>query len=206
MRARCIMIGLCLSLAAHASPEAELRQFYASVQALQGRFVQRLQDDDGSTLERYEGQFWMQRPGQFRWEYSSPYPLNLGSDGQTLWHHDVDLRQITLRDASATLAGTPAQLLGGDVSQLEAYRLESLPPRDGLQWLGLTPREAESDFAQIRIGLKRGEPREMRLADRLGQITAIEFLALETPSTIDAKRFSWDVPSGTTVVDERPAE
>ena len=197
---------LLLPALAWAGPEADLRTYYRDVEALSGEFVQRLQDDDGSTLERYEGRFWLQRPGRFLWVYESPYPLELGSDGVTLWHFDVDLRQITLRDAAAALSGTPAELLGGELAQLDRYRITPQAPADGLDWLELTPEQAESDFATIRIGLKGGEPRQMELADRLGQLTVIRFENLKRNPEIAAERFTLQVPDKTTVVDERPEQ
>lgn len=192
-----------LSGLAAAQPLDDLKAFYRDVTSLSGDFEQRLLDEDGETLERYAGRFWMQRPGRFLWRYDTPYEQQLGSDGDTLWHYDVDLRQVTKRDAKTSLSGTPAELLGGDLSQLDSYQLTRLEDEDGLQWLQLLPNSDSSDFAQIRIGLAQGQPTKVVLSDRLGQTTAMTLHDLKRNPDTDATLFELRVPEGVTVVDER---
>ena len=186
-----------------ADPQADLRRFYTEVQSLEADFEQRLMESDGETLERYAGRLWLQRPNRFLWQYDTPYELQLGSDGQQLWHYDVDLRQVTLRDARQSLSGTPAELLGGDLSQLDHYELQRLADADGMEWLRLTPRDAESDFADIRIGMQDGAPRRVLLEDRLGQLTELTLHDVRRNVDIAARRFQFEVPEGVTVVDDR---
>lgn len=186
-----------------AQPLDQLKHFYQQVDALAGDFEQRLIDEDGETLERFAGRFWMQRPGRFLWLYDTPYEQQLGSDGDTLWHYDVDLKQINLRDAKHSLSGTPAELLGGNLDHLQAYDITSLPPADGLQWFQLKPKGEEADFEDIRIGLQDGQPATIRLVDRLGQITLMQLHDLQRNPEIPAQRLQLSIPDDVTVVDER---
>ncbi len=206
MRALFPALGLLLCAGvALADPLEDLRGFYRAVGSLAADFEQRLVDEDGETLERYAGRLWLQRPGRFLWQYDAPYDLRLGSDGKQLWHYDVDLRQVTLRDARQSLSGTPAELLGGDVTMLDNYRFEPLPDAEGLSWLRLIPRDTESDFARIRIGLADGQPRQVLLEDRLGQFTRLRLIDLRPNVEMDPARFQFKAPPGVTVVDERAA-
>lgn len=207
MRLWQVLCGAALLLSSalvSADPLADLKLFYAEVSSLSGDFEQRLLDEDGDTLERYAGRFWMQRPGRFLWLYDTPYEQQLGADGETLWHYDVDLRQITMRDAATSLSGTPAELLGGDLSQLDSYKLTRLSDADGLEWLQLLPHSDSSDFEEIRIGMAGGQPAQVLLSDRLGQTTAMILHDLKRNPKIGAERFSLQVPESVTVVDERP--
>lgn len=181
----------------------ELKAFYARAEVLAADFEQRLVDEDGETLERYAGRLWIQRPDRFLWRYDSPYPLELGSDGERLWHYDVDLQQATLRDAAASLSGTPAELLGGDFSRLQRYVIEELGAAKELQWLSLRPREDDGDFAHIRIGLREGQPAQILLDDRLGQTTRILLHDLRINPALDRQHFQLKLPEGVTIVDER---
>ena len=81
-----LLLALLLSgpTALASSALDDLKQFYRGVEALAGDFEQRLLDEDGETLERFAGRFWMQRPGQFLWLYDTPFEQQLGSDGETL--------------------------------------------------------------------------------------------------------------------------
>ncbi len=186
-----------------ANADAELRRFYQQVERFDARFEQRLLDEDGDTLEVYSGHFSLARPGRFSWIYESPYPLQLGSDGQTLWHYDIDLRQMTLRDADAVLAGTPAELLGGDSRRLEQFNITSGEASGELYWVVLTPKSDDTDFASIRIGLADGVPRSMELADRLGQITRMAFFDVQVNQELPVDRFALQLPAGVDVVDDR---
>ncbi len=196
-----VLALFCASL--RAEPEENLRTFYAGVSALAADFEQRLLDEDGETLERYAGRLWLQRPGRFLWLYDTPYNLELGSDGERLWHYDVDLRQVTVRDAASSLSGSPAELLGGDLSQLEQFDIQRLPDAEQLEWLRLRPRSADSDFSQIDIGLLRQGPQRILLKDRLGQTTVIELHDLQVNPQLDSRRFQMQVPDHVTIVDER---
>ncbi len=196
------LLSVSCSLASAAALD-DLKSFYRDVGALAGDFEQRLLDEDGSTLERYAGRLWIQRPGQFLWLYDTPYEQQLGSDGQTLWHYDVELKQVNLRDAEQSLSGTPAELLGGKLDHLQAYNIVELPQVEQMQWLQLSPKSEDADFDNIRIGLAQGQPVVIRLVDRLGQITRMQLHDLRLNPDIPKQRLSLQIPDDTTVVDER---
>lgn len=205
-RARALMLAGLLALAvnpARAEPLEDLKRFYAEVTSLSARFEQRLIDEDGDTLERYEGHFWLRRPGQFLWRYEAPFPQEIGTDGQQLWHYDVDLRQVTLRPAQGSLGGTPAELLGGDAAQLDNYAFERLADAEGLEWLKLVPRSDDTDFESVNIGLSDGVPVRIDLQDRLGQLTRMQLIDLKRNPALASDLFEFKIPDGVTVVDER---
>jgi outer membrane lipoprotein carrier protein len=52
----------------------KLNQFVDKVQTFEAHFEQTVIDTEGNILEEAEGQFQLQRPGKFRWDYQTPYP------------------------------------------------------------------------------------------------------------------------------------
>ena len=102
-----ILIVICGPAPAAGSP---LQSFFEASRTLSGQFEQVLFDARDSVQERSTGAFWLQRPGQFRWEYRSPYPQTLLSDGERLWLYDPDLAQVTVRPLAEALASAPAAL------------------------------------------------------------------------------------------------
>jgi outer membrane lipoprotein carrier protein len=76
-------------------------------------FRQTVTDAQGQQVESASGTVSLSRPGRFRWDYREPAQV-IVSDGTTVWFHDVDLAQVTIRPAAETLVGTPAMLLAGD--------------------------------------------------------------------------------------------
>ena len=144
-------------------------------------------------------------PGRFRWDYRTP-PQLIVSDGTTVWLYDEDLAQVTVRPAAETLVGTPALLLSGEADlQAEFERDATAGSVDGLAWSLLAPKDAQSDFRELRVGIGDGELRRMILVDRLGQTTrSISPASSATRARPDrASRFS--PPPGVDVVGRAPA-
>ena len=76
---------------------------------------------------------------------------------------------------------------------------------DGLAWSLLTPRDAQSDFRELRVGITDGELRRMVLVDRLGQTTRLDFERIERNPRLDPQGFSFTPPPGVDVVGRAPA-
>lgn len=79
-----------------------LTAYYNSVQQLTGTFTQI--DPDGS---RKTGDFYMQKPGRVRFEYDSPSPIELISNGQSVAVRD---RKLNTQDITP-LGQTPLRFL-----------------------------------------------------------------------------------------------
>jgi outer membrane lipoprotein carrier protein len=137
-------------------------------------FRQTVTDAQGQLIETADGQVALARPGRFRWDYRVPAQL-IVSDGTTVWFHDVDLEQVTIRRAADTLVGTPALLLSGQADLRAEFEIADGGQEDNLTWSRLTPRSNDSDFRELRVGIAGGQLRRMTLIDRLGQTTRLEF-------------------------------
>ena len=66
-------------------------------------------------MQQSEGEFYLNRPGKFRWDYRAPYEQIIVSDGQRIWIYDVDLQQVTVQKQEAGLPTTPMALRAIDV-------------------------------------------------------------------------------------------
>jgi outer membrane lipoprotein carrier protein len=201
-----LLCGLQGAVHAENSETLEARQavqaFLDSATRYSARFVQQLVDEEGVVLEEGSGEFWMQRPDKFRWHYAPPMERVLVSDGTRIWLHDVELEQITVRSADGALEQTPAGLLVGSATALDNYHL-SIRERLGKQILvGLKPKNAQSDFQDIVLGLESNKLVRLMLADRFGQQTVIQFTDIRLDPPIAAALFSFEIPPGTDVIDQ----
>lgn len=178
-----------------------LRQFYARTATLQSAFTQKVIDEKGTVTDNMSGQFWMSRPATFRWEYRHPYEQIMVNDGKKLWMYDVDLAQVTVRDAAQALAGAPVWLLNGGPTLEEQFLLESEESQNGINWVRMTPRNAENDFKLARMGLSQGLPVILELTDALGQRTVINFENMSSNIVIPADRFRFTPPADVEVVE-----
>lgn len=173
------------------------------VSGLRAEFRQSVTDASGQLTESAEGSVSLSRPGRFRWDYRVP-PQLVVSDGTTVWFYDVDLAQVTVRSASETLAGTPALLLAGRGDLGASFEIADGGEEDGLSWSRLTPKGADGDFRELRVGIAGDELRRMVLIDRLGQTTRLEFSRVERNPRFDAGAFAFTPPPGVDVVGRAP--
>lgn len=216
--ARTVLVGFCLlqgglALAAEPpethpgavpeamDPRARVTAYLEALGSYSARFTQSVSDAKGVISEQSAGQFWLQRPDSFRWEYQTPWPQLILTDGERIWLYDEDLEQVTVRRVDDILAQTPAGLLAGNVEMLDDYTISEVLTVETLR-VTLVPRSGMAEFRYIELQFDNEELSGMRLEDRLGQITAIEFYEVEFNLTLDDELFRFNVPPGTDVVDE----
>lgn len=175
-----------------------------SLSSLRADFRQTVTDAEGRLVEQAEGRMALARPGRFRWDYRVPEQV-IVSDGRTVWFHDVELEQVTVRGAAETLAGTPAMLLAGQGELAAEFAMQDAGNEDGLAWTRLAPRRPDGDFRELRLGFAGGDLRRMLLLDRLGQLTRLDFERIERNPRLDASLFRFVPPAGVDVVGRPPA-
>jgi outer membrane lipoprotein carrier protein len=208
--AGCLLAVALLPGLAGADAAADARaaeRLEAAIQGLAGlraSFVQTVTDAQGVETERAEGTVTLARPGRFRWEYREPAQL-IVSDGSTVWLYDEDLAQVTVRPAEESLAGSPALLLSGQSNIRAEYDIADGGSADGLAWSRLTPKGTQGDFRELDVGIAGGELRRLRLLDRLGQTTRLEFGHIERNPPIEPDSFRFTPPPGVDVVGRAPA-
>jgi outer membrane lipoprotein carrier protein len=165
-------------------------------------FDQQLSDDEGALLEQSKGEFWLARPGRFRWHYASPLERLIISDGKRIWLFDPDLDQVTVRNADGALDQTPAGLLVSGEQMLDAFELSLGESSSSLETVRLVPVGMESDFRVIELGLHDNRLRRLTLEDRFGQQTRIDFYDIRLNPQLDTKLFTFEAPAGIDVIDQ----
>lgn len=209
-RAALAFLAACLpgyAAAADSSSDAAAQQLESALRGLssfRAEFRQVVTNAEGEETETAAGTVSLARPGKFRWDYREPEQL-IVSDGVTVWLYDADLAQVTIRPAAETLIGTPALLLSGRSDISAEFDVAGGGDEDGLAWIVLTPKSAESDFRELAVGISDGQIRRMRLVDRVGQTTRLEFDNIERNSRFAEGTFSFTPPPGVDVVGTAPA-
>jgi outer membrane lipoprotein carrier protein len=189
---------------ADAAAARRLEDALGGLSSLRAEFRQSVTDAQGRLIEQAEGTMALARPGRFRWDYRVPQQV-IVSDGRTVWFHDVELEQVTIRAAAETLVGTPAMLLAGKGELAAEFAISDAGDQDGLAWSLLTPRRPDGDFRELRLGFAGGDLRRMVLLDRLGQVTRLEFEDVERNPRLDGSLFTFVPPAGVDVVGRAPS-
>lgn len=206
---------------AQASPEGAVGPAASGLQALE-RFVTETRSGRAAftqvvTAPAREGQavrsktssgtFEFLRPNRFRFVYQKPFEQLIVADGQNLWLHDLDLNQVTVRNLSQVLSGTPAAVISAapDLKALQAdFKLSALPATEGLQWVQAEPKTRDGQVQRIQVGF-RITPRGSELAaldilDSFGQRSRMSFSGFEANPPLTALNFQFKPPAGADVI------
>ncbi len=198
---------LCASVGpatAFAGARDELNRFTNDLKGLDGQFSQQVIDSKGKVKETTTGTVALSAPRQFRWEYIKPHEQLIIADGQTVWVYEKDLEQVTKRAQGAQEQNSPLTALINPKLLDQQYDVsEEAAPRDGLQWLSLSPkRETETSFQYAALGFNAQGLARMEVTDAVNQRTVISFSGWKRNPTFKPGTFSFTPPKGTDVIGE----
>ena len=198
---------LCASVGpatAFAGARDELNRFTKDLKGLDGQFSQQVIDNKGKVKETTTGTVALSAPRQFRWEYIKPHEQLIIADGKTVWVYEKDLEQVTKRAQGAQEQNSPLTALINPKLLDQQYDVsEEAAPRDGLQWLSLSPkRETETSFQYAALGFNAQGLARMEVTDAVNQRTVISFSGWKRNPTFKPGTFSFSPPKDTDVIGE----
>lgn len=187
---------------------ARVQSFYESVRDIDARFAQSTQSvalGTGAAAgeSTSTGRVVVAKPGRMRWEYESPRPNLVVSDGSTLWIYDPQTREAQhFAVASGYLTGAALSFLLGEGSLDDEFRVDALRCTAELAELDLHPR---TDAGYERLGLvvarSTGEVRETRVVDLFGNVTTVRFRDVRINASPPASTFDFSPPEDAKVFD-----
>ena len=200
MRSLVAALLFALSATALADSVERFQVFVRTTPSAQASFEQKVYDKAGKLVQSATGTFSFQRPGKFRWTYAKPNPQLIVGDGAKVWIWDEDLNQVTVRRLSRAIGTTPAALLAGAADVTQAFAMQDLGAREGLEWLEARPRDKEAGFERIRLGLGTAGVEAMELVDPFGQTTVLRFSSLVRNPKLEPDTFRFTPPKGADVL------
>ena len=203
---------------------ARVQAHYEQIEDLQARFRQTTRSvtlgSSAATAFEASGQVIFAKPGRMRWDYETPEPSLVVTDGETLWIYDPNAKEAQrLTVTEAFLSGAAIQFLLGqgdlqrefeisssDCVEAEGTASPEAPSRVGLK---LVPR-APSHYEKLLLSVDRtsGRVYETTVIDLFGNRTHVELLDVEVDRHPQAAAFTFDPPAGVRVIDlsaEQPA-
>ena len=180
--------------------------FNAATRSATARFEQQVLDRSGKVVETATGTFVFARPGKFRWTYEKPHRQLLVADGAKLWIHDPDLNQVTVKRIGKAISSTPAALLAGKDDITALFTLRDAGSSDGLAWVEALPKEKDTGFERVRLGLRGKTLAAMELEDQLGGRTMLRLSDLKANPPVPADMFRFTPPAGADVMEDAPGK
>jgi len=194
-----MLLMMTASANAEQNPIRQLKSFLASTSSLTADFKQITLNESGQPDQISEGQFYLSRPGKFRWSYKTPFIQEIVSSAGKVWFYDADLEQVTIKKLDDSLGSTPALLLSGEIELEQNFILKPQGVDQDLMWIKLLPKNEDSGFKYILIGLKDGVLGGMELSDNFGQLTRIYFTKVKINPQLNNSIFEFKAPAGVDV-------
>lgn len=188
-----LLLSACVQ-AQGPTPIEQLKTILGGNTTFSASFRQVSINEAGRASHESTGKFYLSRPGKFRWNYEKPFLQEIVSNGGKVWYYDADLQQVTVKKLDDSLGATPALLLTGEVNVEQKFHLENQGSEGGMDWVKLSPKDEESGFKYILIGLEHGQLAGMELSDNFGQLTRIYFAEIHLNPHLDTGLFNFVPP------------
>jgi outer membrane lipoprotein carrier protein len=198
---RCIalvaLLILCTPTFADEAAAARLGVLLQHMRQVEGRFEQRLLDEQGGVLQESSGTVLLSHPGRFRWQTEQPFEQLVVSDGTTVWQYDADLQQVVIRPLDRRADQVPSLLLSGEIEAVAAlFDIAMVRPEQGLERFELVPREAGGLFASLQVSFRPAGLEQLVIADGFGQRTEVSFQTLTPVADVADAQFRFATPPG----------
>lgn len=192
------------AIAAAEMARPQLERFSDGLETLHARFTQVVVTNDGELQDQSEGEVWLSRPDQFRWEYGGDFPEVVVADGTRIWIYDEMLEQVTVKDQGQAGIDSPLSLLTEPGKLDEQFEVREVGATAESQLLELRARSAEIQFERVLLGLADDIPVLMVIEDAFGLRTEIRFSDVERNPALDADLFEFTPPEGADVIGALP--
>ncbi len=194
-----LLVVLSHLVNAETQPIEQLKSFLANTTSLTADFKQVTLNENGQATQESHGLFYLSRPGKFRWSYKTPFQQEIVSSQGKVWFYDADLEQVTIKKLDESLGSTPALLLSGEIALDENFTLQQQGTDEEMQWIKLSPKNEDSGFNYILIGMEGDLMGGMELSDNFGQLTRIYFSRVKQNLELDDSIFEFIAPEGVDV-------
>ncbi|MBL8309806.1 MAG: outer membrane lipoprotein chaperone LolA [Burkholderiales bacterium] len=185
---------------APASAVADFRAYTRDLQSLAGKFTQEVRDKNGRVSRQSSGSFIIARPGKFRFVYERPYQQTIVSDGATVWLHDQDLNQVTIRKLGDAVSEQPLALLLDPAAADKLFDLKAAESAGSIQFVDARSRKADAPFSDLRIAMVALQPSELVWRDALQNVNTLRFGELSKNGRVAADAFSFTPPKGADIL------
>ena len=184
-----------------------LETTYGKMNDLRADFTQVAQNKSLGQDVKAEGTVYLKKGGKMRWEYRSPAPQQIISDGTHLWVYTPELNQVNKGDAPKALAGPAGSFLQGLGKVREEFTVRFLNPANktdasGRPVLDLTPRKPTPLLTRLVLTLdpKDHVVRQAVLYDQLQNTVTMSFSRVTVNPGLSDTLFAFTPPKGTAVV------
>lgn len=179
---------------------------YRSVKDLTSEFLQQSLFAGLERRETSKGHLYFAKPGMMDWVYEQPEAQRFVTDGKTVWYYQPGFNQVTVTDFSTSFSSqVPVTFLLGVGSLSDSFELASACKTGEGILLELHPKRTDDNLSKFYLLVRASDyaPSGARVLDVGGNETQILLLGVEINKGTAGRRFTFDIPRGADVIDQR---
>ena len=185
-----------------------LEATYGKMADLRADFTQVARNKSLGQDVKAEGTVYLKKGGKMRWDYKSPSPQQIVSDGTYLWIYTPELNQVNKGDAPRALSGPAGSFLQGLGKVREEFAVRFLNPANktdlaGRPVLDLTPKKPTPLLTRLVLTLDPKAEYTVRQAvlyDQLQNTVTMSFHRVAVNPGLGDALFTFTPPKGAAVV------
>ncbi|GAA5102191.1 outer membrane lipoprotein chaperone LolA [Wohlfahrtiimonas larvae] len=133
----------------------------------------------------------------FYFDYTMPFEQKLISDGKKLWHYDVDLEQVVIKNLANFEQDSPMFMIFNNQSLNTQFEIKTLKNESKYR---LTPKK-KGDISSIEIEFNKGNISKVSAKQTNGSLD-LKLSNVKMNANINNSVFTLKVPKGVDVIDE----
>jgi outer membrane lipoprotein carrier protein len=154
-----------------------------------------------------QGVVYLKKGGKMRWDYKSPSPQQIVSDGTSLWVYTPELNQVNRGSAPKALAGPAGSFLAGLGRLRDEFNVRFMNPANktdasGRFVLDLTPKSPTPLLTRLVLAVDPKDyiVRQAVLYDQLENTVTMTFNKVVINPGLPDSQFVFTPPAGAAVV------
>jgi len=213
-----LMLGAVLAAAPASVSAQTLDEVVAGVEATYGRindlraeFTQVSHNKSLGQDIKAEGTVYLKKGGKLRWDYKTPSPQQIVSDGVNFWVYTPELNQVNKGEAPKALAGPAGSFLAGLGKLRDEFSVRFLDPSAKIDGAGrpvldLTPKNPTPLLTRLVLTVDPKDyiVRQAVLYDQIGNTVTMTFTKVTPNGGLADSLFTFIPPKGAAVVPLNP--
>ena len=180
-----------------ADAKQELQQKLESMQSLQANFSQQVTADNGDVLQQLTGELTIERPNKMRWKTNPPDDTLMIANGESVWYYNPFVEQVTVYQQQDATANSPMLLLlTGSDEQWQGYQVTESAPNQ-YHIVSITTE------SELNLGFTDDTLTDIQLQQQGGDTITLELTDVAVNPALERQLFTFDVPDGVDVDDQR---
>ncbi len=191
----------------------KLQARYDATSGFAADFTQEIESATLGEKVASQGKVYFKKPGRMRWEFTSPDPQTVISDGHFLWFYQPQQQQVLKTPLQqAFRSHTPVSFLTGVGRIDQDFAVSLIGQTEGRYLLRLTPRKGEKNPSEslggslaMQVSSGTYDIVKVQITDPVGNLTHLHFSNIDHRTPLDEALFHFTVPQGVDIVEPLPA-